>query len=292
MKKREILSEKHFVVIISILCILISLIAFYPIYYTAIASISKPLYVEGGDVIFLPKGINFESYQRAFAVDGIWVAYANTIYYTVVGTFVSMLLSTTMAYSLSRKRLKGRKIFTLFIVFTMWFNAGIMPTYLNLKDLGMLNTRSVIILGFALSAYNIIILKSFFEQVPESLEEAAFIDGASNFTVFARIFLPLSKPALATVGMFYAVGRWNGYFWAMTTIKDDALMPVQVLLRKLVVEVSTSGDAAALVTKDSLSSPTTIIYAVIMFAMVPMLIVYPFIQKYFKSGMTLGAVKG
>lgn len=284
--------ERIFDIAVTLLCILICIIAIYPIYYTVIASISKPLFVENGTVMLAPHALTLESYKKACNIDGLWVAYGNTIFYTVVGTTVSMIFTTTMAYGLSRKRLIGRKPLTLFVVFTMWFNAGLIPTYMNFKDLGLLNTRTAIILGFALSAYNLVIMKSFFEQLPESLEEAALIDGASNLRTFWSIFLPLSKPALATVGMFYAVGRWNNYFWAMNLIKDDKIMPLQVLLKKLIVEqVSNTGDAA-LVTPQSLSSPTTVIYAVIVIAIIPMLIVYPFIQKYFKTGVTLGAVKG
>lgn len=284
--------ERFFDIAVTLLCILICIIAIYPIYYTVIASISKPLFVENGTVMLAPHALTLESYKKACNIDGLWVAYGNTIFYTVVGTTVSMIFTTTMAYGLSRKRLIGRKPLTLFVVFTMWFNAGLIPTYMNFKDLGLLNTRTAIILGFALSAYNLVIMKSFFEQLPESLEEAALIDGASNLRTFWSIFLPLSKPALATVGMFYAVGRWNNYFWAMNLIKDDKIMPLQVLLKKLIVEqVSNTGDAA-LVTPQSLSSPTTVIYAVIVIAIIPMLIVYPFIQKYFKTGVTLGAVKG
>lgn len=163
---------------------------------------------------------------------------------------------------------------------------------MTFKDLHLLNTRTSIILGFAVNTYNLIIMKSFFEQLPESLEEAAFVDGASNFTIFWKIFMPLSKPALATVGLFYAVGRWNSYFWAMNLLTDDSKMPLQVLLKKLIVDQQATALDAALVTSSSLSSPTTIIYATVIIAIVPMLAVSPFIQKYFKTGVTLGAVKG
>lgn len=163
---------------------------------------------------------------------------------------------------------------------------------MTFKDLHLLNTRTSIILGFAVNTYNLIIMKSFFEQLPESLEEVAFIDGASNFTIFWKILMPLSKPALATVGLFYAVGRWNSYFWAMNLLTDDSKMPLQVLLKKLIVDQQATASDAALVTSSSLSSPTTIIYATVIIAIVPMLAVFPFIQKYFKTGVTLGAVKG
>lgn len=284
--------ERVFNVVMIFVGIVISLITLYPIYYTFIASISRPLFVENGSVMFWPQQVTFESYVQAFQKPGLWVAYANTIYYTVVGVIVNMAFTTTMAYALSKQRLAFRKFFTLFTVFTMWFSAGLIPLYMTFKDLNMLNTRSSIIVGFAINTYNLIIMKSFFEQLPESLEEAAFIDGANNLRIFWRIFLPLSKPALATVGMFYAVNRWNSYFWAMNLIKDDDKMPLQVLLKKLIVDKVANETDAALVTATSLTSPTTVVYAIIIIAIVPMMLAYPFVQKYFKSGVTLGAVKG
>lgn len=284
--------EKIFNVAMIVIGIIISIIAIYPIFYSLIASVSKPLYVENGTVMFKPYGFNLESYKIVIHKSEIWIAYGNTIFYTVAGVFVNMIFTTAMAYSLSRKRLAFRKFFTLFTVFTMWFSAGIIPLFLTFKDLNLLNTRSSIIFGFAINTYNMIILKSFFEQVPSSLEEAAFMDGASNFRIFATIFIPLSKPALATVSMFYAVNKWNGYFWAMNLIRDDSKMPLQVLLKKLIVDRVANAEDAAIVTAQSMSSPTTVIYATIIIAIIPMMIAYPFVQKYFKSGLTIGAVKG
>jgi len=284
--------ERIFNAAMIIIGIIITIVTLYPIWYTLIASISKPIYVDNGSVMFLPKGLTLESFRQAFTKEGIWTAYANTIYYTLLGVIVNMLFSTTMAYALSRKRLAGRKFFTLFTVFTMWFSAGLIPLYLTFKDFGLLNTRTAIIFGFAINTYNLIILKSFFEQVPESLEEAAFMDGASNIKIFVKIFLPLSKPSLATVGLFYAVNRWNSYFWAMNLLQDDKKMPLQVLLKKLIVDRVANETEAAIITFDSLWSPTTVIYAIIIIAIVPMLIAYPFVQKYFKTGLTIGAVKG
>ncbi len=284
--------EKIFNVAMIVIGIIISLVALYPLYYTLIASVSKPLFVEDGSVMFAPKSLTFESYRQAAAKPGIWVAYANTIFYTVAGVLVNMFFTTTMAYALSKKRLGFRKFFTLFTVFTMWFSAGLIPLYMTFRDYGLLNTRSSIIFGFAVNTYNLIILKSFFEQVPESLEEAAFMDGASNLRIFTTIYLPLSKPALATVGMFYAVNRWNSYFWAMNLIRDDDKMPLQVLLKKLIVDRVANETEAAIITHESMSSPTTVIYAIIILAIIPMMIAYPFVQKYFKSGLTIGAVKG
>lgn len=288
----ESTGEKVFNITACVLGIVISVIALYPIYYVLIASVSKPLFVENGTVMFWPSEFTLESYRAAFAKEGLWTAYANTIFYTVGGVLVNMAFTTTMAYALSKKRLPFRKFFTLFTVFTMWFSAGIIPTYMTFRDLNLLDTRTAIIVGFAINTYNLIIMKSFFEQLPESLEEAAFMDGANNITIFWKIYMPLSKPALATVGMFYAVNRWNSYFWAMNLLQDDNKMPLQVILKKLIVDKVSNETEEAIVTAQSLSSPTTIIYAIIIIAIIPMLILYPFIQKFFKRGMTLGAVKG
>lgn len=284
--------ERIFDVGMSILGIVISLIVLYPIYYVLIASFSRPLLVENGSVMFSVKEFTLESYRQAAMKPGIWRAYANTIFYAVAGVSVNMAFTTSMAYALSKKKLMFRKFFTLLAVFTMWFNAGIIPTYLNFRDFGLLNTRTAIIFGFAVNTYNMIIMKSFFEQVPYELEEAAFIDGANHFTIFWKIFLPLSKPALATVSLFYLVNRWNGYFWPMQLLNDDKKAPLQVMLKKMIVDRVANAADAALVTADSLSSPTTIIYAVIIIAIIPMLVVFPFVQKYFKTGLTVGGVKG
>jgi putative aldouronate transport system permease protein len=284
--------ERGFNISMNIIGILIILVVLYPIFYVLIASLSKPLFVDNGSVMFHPIGLNLESYKKAFTTEGIWMAYGNTVFYTVAGCIFNMFFSTLMAFALSRKRLIGKKFWTFFTVFTMWFDAGIIPTYLNFRDLHILDTRTAILLGFAINTYNMIILKSFFEQVPESLEEAAVIDGASTSTVFAKIFLPLSTPALATVSLFYMVTRWNGYFWAMNLLTSDNKIPLQVLLKKLIVDRVSSEMEAQIITLTSSWSPTTVIYAIIIIAIIPMLIAYPFIQKYFKSGLTIGANKG
>lgn len=284
--------EKVFNATMIVAGIIITVLALYPIFYALIASVSKPLYVENGSVMFTIKGFTLQSYKVAFAKKGIWLSYANTIFYTVAGVFVNMFFTTTMAYALSKERLIGRKFFTLFTIFTMWFNAGMIPLYMTFRDFNLLDTRSAIIFGFAINTYNLIIMKSFFEQVPKSLEEAAFIDGARNIAIFTKVYLPLSKPALTTVGMFYAVNRWNSYFWAMNLLTSDDKMPLQVMLKNLIVDQVANETEAAIITAQSMSSPTTVIYAIMIMAIVPMLIAYPFVQKHFKTGVTLGAVKG
>ena len=285
-------SEKIFDAALNVFGVILVAIILYPIYYVFIASISRPLPVENGSVILAPVGVTLESYRQALKTPYLGTALLNSLYYTFGGVLVNMVFSTTMAYALSKKRLVGRKIFTLFTVFTMWFSAGIIPLYMTFRDFHMLNTRNAILFGFAMNTYNMIILKSFFEQVPESLEEAAFIDGASDFRIFSQIYIPLSKPALATVGLFYAVNRWNGYFWPMNLLTDDSKVPLQVLLKKLLVDKVKNEMESAIITSASLSSQTTTIYALIIIAIIPMAIVYPFVQKYFKTGLTIGANKG
>ncbi len=284
--------ERIFDAVLAIIGILLVFIALYPIYYVFIASISRPLYVENGAVMFRPVLATLESYREAFQTPFLWTSFGNSIFYTLFGVLVNMAFSTTMAYALSRPRLIFRKFFTLVAVFTMWFSAGIIPMYMNFRDFGLLDSRMAILFGFCINTYNMIILKSFFEQVPSSLEEAAFIDGASDFRIFGQIYLPLSKPSLATVGLFYAVTRWNGYFWPMNLLTSDSKVPLQVLLKKLLVDRTANEMESAIITAESLSSQTTVIYALIIIAIIPMVIVYPFIQKYFKSGITIGANKG
>ena len=243
-------------------------------------------------MVFLPKGFSFESFKAAANMDGIWLAYANSIFITVFGTLVSMFFTVTGAYVLSKPDLKCRKLLTILVVVTMWFDPGMIPRYLNFRDLGMINSYSSVILGFAINTFNVIILKSFFEAVPKSLEESARIDGASQWQIMTKIYLPLSKSALTTVSLFYAVSRWNGYFWTMVLLTDDSKVPLQVFLKKLIVEKDMAGEAAQMITINSTTSPQTIIYAVIVMSILPILIIYPFIQKFFKKGVTLGAVKG
>ena len=285
-------SERIFNIVMNILGVIITIVCLYPIYYVLIASFSRPYYVDNGDVLFRIIGFTVDAYKRAFSRDGLFMAYGNTIFYTLVGLLFNMFFTTTMAYALSKKRLAWRKGLTLFVVFTMWFNAGVIPTYLNFRDFGLIDSRLSILLGFSINAYNLIILKSFFEQVPDSMEEAAFMDGASNMRIFGQIYLPLSTPALATVSLMYAVNRWNAFFWPMNLITSDEKLPLQVYLKKMIVDGFAGGEESVILTQSSTWSQTTMIYAVIIIAIIPMLIAYPFIQKYFKSGITIGANKG
>ena len=263
----------------------------YPIIYVFSASVTKPYLLEIGEMYLLPKGISMASFKAAMSLDGIWLAYANSIFITVVGTAVSMFFTITGAYVLSKPELKFRKILTLMVVVTMWFDPGMIPRYLNFRDLGLINSYTSVIVGFAVNTFNVIILKSFFEAVPKSLEESARIDGATQWQIMTKIYLPLSTSALTTVSLFYAISRWNGYFWTMVLLTDDSKVPLQVFLKKLIVEKNMAGEAAQIITPESLTSPQSIIYAVIVLSIVPIMIIYTFIQKFFRKGVTLGAVK-
>ncbi len=283
------LGEKIFKRFNYIILALIAFIALYPVIYVFSASISSSDAVSTGKVLLFPKDITWVAYKNVLQKDGIWTGYANTIFYTLVGTTVNLLITICGAYPLSKRGLPGRKIVTLMIVVTMWLDAGIIPFFLNLRDLGLLDKRITIIIAFACSTFNVILLRTFFESIPRSLEEAAKIDGANDFSVLRKVYLPLSKPALATVGLFYAVTRWNGYFWSMVILKDNDKIPLQVVLKKMIVEMSVSTENMDVGSALGLEN---LIYATIIVSIVPMMMLYPYIQKYFSKGVMVGAIKG
>ena len=287
---RESRGEKILGAVNYILLTLIAVLCVYPLIYILSASFSSSSEVLSGNVILLPKGLTMESYRRVLSNSSIWISYANTIFYTVAGVAVSMVLTTLGAYALSKKRLMGRRFFGFFISLTLWFQAGTIPTYLNIVNLNMLDTRWAILIPFALSTFNVIVLRTYFEGIPDALEEAARMDGAGDPYILFKIYLPLAMPSLATIALFYAVSRWNGYFWAMVLLQTDSKVPLQVVLKKMIVEISAVSDSKVDMTQKI--SQETFIYATIVISILPMLIFYPFIQKYFIKGMTVGAVKG
>lgn len=292
MKIKLSLEEKVFNVINYILLFILAVLFLYPLVYVFSASVSNPYLLEIGEVTFLPKKFTLNSFIAAAQTAGIWRAYGNSILITVFGTITNMIFTISGAYVLSKPELKFRKLLIMLVVMTMWFDPGIIPKYLNFRELGLVNTYAGVIIGFAINTFNVIILKSFFENVPKSLEESARIDGASQFKILTKIYMPLSISALTTVSLFYAISRWNGYFWTMILLTDDKKAPLQVFLKKLIVDNATGGEAVQLVTPDTIASPQSTIYAIIVLSLIPILVVYPFIQKFFKKGVTLGAVKG
>lgn len=286
----ETRGEKIFKVFNYIILSIISLITLYPVLYVISASLSSPAAVLGGKVVLCPVDITFDSYKILLKNSDIYLAYANTIFYTVAGTFISIVLEVLMAYPLSKKRLFGRNAISMGLAFSMWISAGMIPMYLVIKNLGMLNSRWSLLIPFACTAYHIILLRTFFQSLPDAFEEYAKIEGAGDWRILTSIYVPLSKAAIATVILYIAVGKWNSYFWAMTLLRDDAKMPLQVLLKNMVVQmsVSASGEDAG----NGNMSQETMVYSTMVIAMVPMLILYPFIQKYFVKGVMIGGVKG
>ncbi|MFD3259021.1 carbohydrate ABC transporter permease [Paenibacillus lentus] len=284
--------EKIFKIINNILLALMATAALYPFLYVLSASISKPYNVITGKVLLFPKGLTFDAYKEVLGNPDIWIAYGNTIFYTVAGTAVSMFFTICGAYALSKKRLRGRKFFTVLVTLTLWFDAGMIPFYLILRDLGLINTRTGIIIAFACNAFKVILLRTSFEGLPDELEESVKVDGGHDLHVLLKVYLPLVKPGLATVGLFYAIERWNGYFWSMILLTDTDKIPLQVLLKKMVVENDLQSEFTAALDFSSTISADTVTYATIIVSIIPIVLVYPYIQKYFIKGMLVGAVKG
>lgn len=262
----------------------------YPMWYALISSFSSSDAVLTGKVMFLPKEFTLESYKLVFDEPMLFSAYSNTILYTTVGTIVNLIFTLLAAYPLSKKRLVGRRWITFFIMLSNWFSAGIIPTYLNFKELGLINNRISIIIGFAMTAFYMVLVRSQFETLPDALEESAFLDGANDFYIFSRIYIPLSLPTLMTIALYYAVRHWNSYFWAMMLLTDKSKVPLQVLLTKMIKGLRGAADSTEMGFIQY--SEETVIYATIMISVIPMLILYPFIQRFFVRGITLGAVKG
>ncbi len=285
-------SDMIYTIITRLLGIIIVFLFFFPLWYIVIASFSRPYYVINGDVILWFKEFTLGAYQQAFQAKGIWRGYGNSVFITVFGTVTNMIFTTTLAFALSRKELPFRKFFNFFTVFTMLFTAGMIPLYRTLMNYNLIDTYWGNIIAFGINTFNVIILRSFFEQIPNDYFEAARIDGAGTFRTFFKIVLPLSKASLATVTLFYAVSRWNGYFWSSIILKSESKQPLQVLLKKLLVEQTDLMDLAQPVTSASLYAPTTIAYAIIVISILPMILIFPYIQKYFKTGVNLGGVKG
>ena len=233
------MGEKVFQIINYIILTIVMLLVLYPVIYILSASLSSGDALNTGKVLLFPVDFTFASYQYILSDSQIWVGYANTIYYTLFGTAVNLVFTICGAYPLSKKRLMWGSAISKFVVFTMWFNPGMIPFYLTLKEYNLLDTRTAIIFAFAINTFNVVILRSFFSATPPEIEEAAIVDGANDLQILLKVFLPLSMPALATVGLFYAVSRWNGYFWAMIIFSSNAKMPLQVLLKKMIVDAAT-----------------------------------------------------
>ncbi|MEG0942572.1 MAG: carbohydrate ABC transporter permease [Angelakisella sp.] len=276
---------------------IITVIVMYPLYFVLIASISEPDAVNGGRVIFAPIGFSLEGYKKIFEDARIWIGYRNTIFYTICGTTLNVVLTLITAYPLSCSHLRGKKVIMSFFLFTMFFNGGLIPTYLLVNNLGLYDTPYVLILLGAISIYNMIIAKSFFENtISPDLKEAAEIDGCGSFRFFMSIALPLSKALIGVLVVYYAVGHWNQYFNALIYVSKAELRPLQMVLREILIQNS----SVQMIVDETMMEELLrreryaelIKYGVIVVASLPMLCVYPFVQRYFAKGVMLGSVKG
>lgn len=283
--------EKVFYVVNYIILTLVALITLYPFWYVFIVSISGSDAIMAGKTILLPQDLNVESYKAVFVYPNIWRSYGNTLFYTIVGTAVNIVLTVFAAYPLARKQFVFKRFFLMMVTFTMFFSGGIIPTYLVVRQFHLIDTRWAMIIPGAIMTWNLIILRSFFMSIPESLEESAKIDGASELTVLFRIILPLSKAGIAITGLYYAVGHWNDFFSALIYLNDKKLYPLTIILTNIILQNDTLRQAqSAGEVRQGLS--VGIRYATIIVAVVPILMVYPYIQKYFVKGVMLGSVKG
>ena len=297
MNKRG-LSDKAFDRINKFFVFLILIIIVYPIVFVISASISDPAAVSTGKMWLWPVDITFEGYNRVFQNDDIWLGYRNTIIYTIVGTLIHLALLLPCAYALSRKEVMGKKYLLWIILFTMLFNGGLIPTYLVVKALGMLNTIWAIVIPGVIGAWSILVARTFFQQsIPDQLVEASKIDGASDVYIFVRIVLPLSAPLIAVMALFHAVSLWNQYFNALIYLSDNTKYPLQLILREILVinevgEDGTGGGAGSAETlAEQVKTAGLVKYAVMIVSALPLLIVYPFLQRYFVKGVLIGSVK-
>jgi putative aldouronate transport system permease protein len=288
------------VINVSLLALLMGIII-YPLYFTVIASFSDPYALMKGEVIFLPRGFTHEAYFNVLRNKEIWTGYFNTILYAVFGTLYALAVTIPAAYVLSRKRLKGRNLVMAYFVFTMYFSGGLVPYYVLVKNLGLLNTRLALILPAGLSVYHVIIARTFYQSsIPEELFESARIDGANDYRVFFSIVLPLSGSIIAVIALYLLVGHWNSYFQALLFITDSRKYPLQLILRNiLIMNQNFSVIAFSGMSTEQLEAgmkrsmmAETMKYALIFISSLPVLVAYPFVQKHFVKGVMIGALKG
>lgn len=295
MRKGFSLSDKAFDVLNNIFVTLLVIIIVYPLVFVISASISDPGAVSSGKMWLWPVDITFEGFKRVFNNGAIWAGYRNTIMYTLLGTSIHLIILLPCAYALSRKEVLGKKLILWFILFTMLFNGGLIPTYLLIKSLGMVDTIWAIVIPGVVGAWSILVARSFFEaNIPDELVEASKIDGATDFLIFRKIVIPLSLPIIAVMALFHGVSLWNQYFSALIYLSDRNLFPLQLILREILVVNEMGADGGAGVTEslvDQVKTAGLIKYAVIIVSSLPLLIVYPFLQRFFVKGVLIGSVK-
>jgi putative aldouronate transport system permease protein len=285
--------ERVFGAVNATLLVLLCLGMLYPFITVLAQSFSSSGAIKAGQVSFWPVGFNLDTYAAVMSNEMFWRNYGNTVLYTVVGTAIAMTLTTTYAFVLSKPHLKGRKVLIGIAVFTMFFNGGLVPNYVLISALGMKNTMWALVLPGAISVFNLLVMKAFFENLPKELEEAAQIDGLGWYGIFGRIVLPLSKAVIATMVLFYSVAFWNDWFAAFLYLDKSELFPITLFLRNLIAGASTTASEGAAAAGSTTAQVSANIQAVTMIlTVIPILTIYPFVQRYFVSGVMLGSVKG
>ncbi len=285
--KRLDRSELIFRILAYVLVTLFILTTLYPFIYSISMAISGDLAVTRGDVVLWPVDVQFDAITALIVGDrakSFWIAYTNTLFYTFYGTMYSIIISIFAAYALSKRNLIFKRQISFLIVFTMWFSAGLIPTYMNYRDLFVSN-RWGIIYAFGVQAFNILLLRNFFNGISKEIEEAAIVDGASDFQILTNVYLPMSKSALATVTLFYALNRWNGYFWNMRLVQGTE-HPLQVILRGILEDAQNTD-----IITNYPYSEYSLVYSAIILSIIPIIVVYPYLQKYFAKGVNVGGVK-
>lgn len=294
MKKKRLTQDVFVNILFHLIAVIMILMVIYPLWFVIIASFSNPADVASGKVWIWPKVIDVRGYQKLFEQSQIWKSYLNTIIYTLVGTFVALIVNISAGYAMSRKDLPGRRWINLFYVIPMFVNGGLIPTYLVVKGFGLLDSFWVMVIPFSVSTYNIIVARTFFESsLPESLWEAAQIDGCSTLRYFFSFAVPLSKAVIAVVGLWTAVGLWNSWFNALIYLQNENLIPLQLLLRRiLIANESLLGAATGTMAQELRQLSDMMKYGSIVVSTLPIMMLYPFLQKYFNQGVMIGAVKG
>lgn len=295
MKRKLEISELIFKILSYTLLTVFALCCLYPFVYAVSAAISGRDAVEYSQVVLFPKDIQFDAFKRMFNNNMFWNAYSNTLFLTLYGTIWSLFVAILGGYALSKQRLLFRRGFNFFLVFTMWFSAGLVPQYLNYLDtkavfnsVGITDDKWLVVIAMGMAAMNIILLRNAFEGVPSEIEEAAIVDGATEFQVLRKVYIPMSKSTIATVALFFAISRWNGYFWARQMISNSNEHPLQVFIR---LQLEQYTDPEFMAGWNEVFASDSMIYALIVCSIVPILVIYPFIQKYFAKGVNVGGVK-
>ncbi len=294
MNMRQSRGDKTLTVIFYIILILLIIICLYPVYFVLLASVSNPTIVNSGEFLLYPRGFQTNGYKFVLTDWRISVGFMNSVLYTLGGTGLGLFGSLAAGYSLSRRDLPGRSIIMILMVFTMYFSGGLIPTYLVVRTLGLVDTSAVLVLFGSISVFNIILIRTFYiSTLPVELQESAFIDGCGNMRFFFSFAIPLSKAIIAVIALYLAVGYWNSYFNAMIFINSNQKKPLQLFLREILLSAQTTNDQTSGELTDEYNQLVLVIkYAVIVVASAPLMVLYPFLQKYFVKGVMIGSVKG